>query len=152
MGLLDWNVQCTLYTSSSQMMNSTLEMTRYNISSGHPPPAQLSRRNTTTSLTRETASAVKRKNFSLNIEFDTIIPSASGFPLQRHIKPLFERLQRKEKWRKRSDIRGTGSCAVAALAARGRRASLPRFKWLNGVLATHRCFDQPPPLRTLTTS
>ena len=140
-----------MYTSS-QMMNSTLEMTRYNISSGHPPPAQLSRRNTTTSLTRETASAVKRKNFSLNIEFDTIIPSASGFPLQRRIKPLFKRLQRKEKWRKRSDIRGTGSCAVAALAARGRRASLPRFKWLNGVLATHRCFDQPPPPSNLYNS
>ena len=41
------------------------------------------------------------------------------------------------------DIWVAGSWLPLALAARGRRASLSRFKWLNGVLATHRCFDQP---------
>ena len=41
------------------------------------------------------------------------------------------------------DIWVAGSWLPLALAARGRRASLARFKWLNGVLATHRCFDQP---------
>ena len=41
------------------------------------------------------------------------------------------------------DIWVAGSWLPLALAARGRRASLARFKWLNGVLAPHRCFAQP---------